>query len=460
MKTSGFQVPVPRSPFAVAPRLVRRNHGAVRAVFVLLALCDLAAPLAFAQTSEARRGDRSLFGGVDSNAGATESLNATVFVSTTHDDDISDGQASTQSKMIGGKYSNLDAALSFSSIRRRFAITADAASSLRHYPDLDSLVSSNHSAGTTVNANLSRKTSVRARVDGSYVSSFGFEAFTRRPNVEADSQFLSGFQPTPADWTMTWYGGTAELTRTFGRRSSFALSYGTRYVERPLFEEHNTERAVALHFGQSTGRDTSVRASYTLRQGTQRMQEFGYQVRSHDVQIGVERRWRHSALRRTVVSLAAGSALLHDEPSGLQTEATVPLVSPVGSMSIRHDLKQRLTVGVSYQRGGGFSSGRGLSNAATIDVSGSAGRRTDFTVSAGYFDSDMGLDARDNRYTTSFGTARLQVALTRLIAIYGQGFLYRYHFGRLISSPSGFLPHVDRRALRAGVALWLPLIGR
>ena len=437
---------------------------AFRAVLVLSALSVCAVPPAFSQTREGR-GGRSLFGGVNpqpSGPSGGGSLNATVSISNTYDDDLGgdQGSVSAPQSRIGGNYSNLNTALSFSSKRRRFAITADAATSLRHYPDLDIFVGSNHSAGTTLSANLSPKTSVRARLDGSYVSSFAFDTFTRRSSVGPEGPSLTGLEGAVTDWTMTSYGGAAELTRTLGRRSSFALSYGTRYSERSIVQEYNTERAVAVRFARNTGRDTSVRASYTVREGTQRLMEVGRRVRSHDAQLGVERRWQHSAQRRTVVSLTAGPALLRDEPSVLQTEGTRRLVSAVGSISIRHDLSQSWTAGVSYRRGAGFSSRRVSSNAATVDVRGSAGRRIDLTLSAGYSDGEIGLDAFDNRYKTSFGTARLRVAITRLIAIYGQGFFYHYTFGSLPSLPPGYPRQMDRRALRAGVTLWLPILGR
>jgi hypothetical protein len=436
----------------------------LRAVIVVMALCACAAPSALAQTSsDAGRRDRSLFGNVDPKPGGAGSLTATMALSNTYDDDISDGQLSAQSPMVSGKYSNLNAALSYSSKRRRVTASADAATSLRHYSDRGSLVGSHHSAGTAVDASLNPKTTVRARLDGSYVSGFAFEAFEaidRRPDAEAESRFLSERRQTPFDWTMTSYGGAAELTRTFGRRSSVALSYATRYGERHLLEEYNNERAVALRFGQSTGRNTSVGVSYSMRQGTQRVPDYASNFRSHDVQLGVERSWQRSALRRTVVSLSAGPALARDEPYALPREGTLRLLSAVGAITIRHDVNSNWTMGLSYRRGAGFSSRRVSSNAASIDVNGSAGRRTVFTLSAGYSDGDIGLYTLDNRYATSFATARLQVALTRLVAIYGQGFAYHYDFGNLASLPSTFPPQLRRRALRAGVTLWLPLLGR
>jgi hypothetical protein len=426
-----------------------------------MTLCACATPSALAQTSsDAGRRDRSLFGDVDTKPGGAGSLNATVAVSSTYDDDLSDGQVAAQSQTIGGKYSNLNATMSYSSQRRRVNVSADAATSLRHYPDLQNLVGSNHSAGTAVDATLNSKTSVRARLDGSYVSGFAFEAFALQPSAGADSRVSTGLQQTPFDWTMTSYGGTAELTRTFGRRSSVALSYATRYGERQLLEEYNTERAVMLRFGRSTGRNTSLGISYSVRQGAQRLPEYASNVRSHDLQLGVERLWQRRASRRTVVSLAAGPALARDQRYGFPTDETSRLISAVGSISIRHDVSQSWTVGLSYRRGAGFSSRRASSNTGAIDVNGSTGRRTVFTLSAGYSDGEIGLYMLDNRYATSFATARLQVALTRLVAIYGQGFAYHYDFGNVASLPSTYPPEVRRRALRAGVTLWLPILGR
>jgi hypothetical protein len=281
--------------------------------------------------------------------------------------------------------------------------------------------------------------------------------------VEADIESSSGLQGAPADWTITTYGAGTELTRTLGRRASVAVSYEARRSERLLVGEHNREQSAVLQFARSAGRDTSFRAFYTFRLGAQRtMDGFRRRVVSHDAQFGIGHQWRHSAARRTVLSLAAGPTL-RDEPSLLQTGETGEtgrLVSAVGSISISHDLSRSWTAAISYRRGAGFSGGVVPSNAATVDVHGTAGRRVDLAVSAGYTDGEIGLNTLDNRYATSFGSAAIQVALTRIVAVHGQYFVYRYDFGTVTSLAAGLSPRVNREAVRVGVTLWLPILGR
>jgi hypothetical protein len=157
--------------------------------------------------------------------------------------------------------------------------------------------------------------------------------------------------------------------------------------------------------------------------------------------------------------LAVGPSLLHDQLSVFQMAGAGRLVSAVGSVFVSHDLRHDWTAALSYRRGSGLSGDRSALNQAAIDVRGSAGRRVDLTLAGGYSDGEYGLSVFDKRNKTYFGSARLRMALTRRIAVYAESSLYQYDLRGLTSIPAGSPLHLDRRALRAGVTLWLPLLG-
>lgn len=448
-------------------------------------------PAVVAQTADATHGP--LFG-ADSRSGARHrSLDMTVSVANARDEDLGADQGTGASPLqprIGGQYSDLDASLSLAHTRQHFSVTARATGSVRHYPTLNSFVGSNDSAATELTVALGRKTTFQTRLDGSYVSSFAFDTFLRRPGTDYVSASATGVEEASLDWTRTLYGGTANLTRLVGRRSSFSLIYGLGHGERRIVGERSDEQTVAAQVGRSVGRDASIRAAYAFRQGTQRMGDRRTPLRSHDAQMSLERQWRHSTFRRTVVSLSGGPSLLQQgtirdttigdmanrdvniggeiigevnirdvtaDPTALQKDQTDRLFRVVGTVAVAHDVSRAWSARVSYRRGAGLRDAVFFSNTAALDVRGGLGRRVGLTVSAGYTDGDIDLGTPQDRNGNSFGSARIQVALARFMAVYGQYFLYHYDFRTDTSLPAGYPRQMDRRGLRVGVTLWIPL---
>jgi hypothetical protein len=113
-------------------------------------------------------------------------------------------------------------------------------------------------------------------------------------------------------------------------------------------------------------------------------------------------------------------------------------------------------LGASYRRGAGSIDGL-FSNSATIDLRGLLNPRVELSASAGYFQTDLGLAGLQSRYTTRYGSSRLQVAITRGLALYGQYGLYEYKAGSATPLAGGLPLQQQRRGARAGLTLWVPL---
>src|SRR5206468_1388451 len=147
------------------------------------------------------------------------------------------------------------------------------------------------------------------------------------------------------------------------------------------------------------------------------------------------RRGRHTRELRTVLNVSLGPSLVQvpsaepprDQPPFPAAPPSVGTTrfNVAGSAALSHDMSRSWNLGTSFRRGAGSIDGL-ASNAATLDLRGLLARRVELVASAGYFQTDLGTGGAQNQYTTKFGSSRLQVALTRAVAIYGQYVFYDY----------------------------------
>lgn len=416
-------------------------------------------------------GDLVLFGGADPQLNTRARwFDTTVSISSAYDDDLTGDQgvtpASGQSR-VGGRYSILDGSFSFAQKRRRFTLVARGASALQRYPGLDSFLGSNDSGSAVLTANVGRKTLIRTSLDASHVSSFSVDAFAR-PTAQdqavdagaADGLPTSGFQTTSVDWTMNSYGGTGELVRTVSRHTSIGFIGGLRHSERRILDQRGDEQIAGVQMWRTTGRMSSVRLSYIYQQGSQDVSGDTRQLWSHDVQLGIERRWVHSATRYTTLSLSGGPSAERqalDTLAASQNDEPTHLFRVVGAVSLNHMMSDRWTARLSYRRGTGVATSMVFSNTGALDIHGSLTRRVDLQGSVGYSDGDLAVGTLRNRYGTAYATTRVQVALARSVALYAQSFFYRYDFGATATGLSGSPAQLERRGVRIGLNLWMPV---
>lgn len=416
------------------------------------------------------RGNGALFGATDSQSKARAlALDLTLAVSSAYDDDLSEGQSvSAAQAPIGGEFADLTTGLSLSRTAPHARIGARATTSLRHYASLHRFVGSSYSAGTDVAIDLSRRLGLQASVDGTYVSAFAFDTISRQSGLGNVALSSTGLDIAALDGARLAYGGAAGLTRKVGRRSTFTVTAGARESERRLLREFAAERTVGASLARSLGRDTSIQFGYNVRTSSQELGTTTRPAWSHDAQFGVERRWRHAGERRTVINLSAGPSLLQPGPeisytASVSSAAIQALsgsrVTVGGAAAVNHDMSRSWNLGASYRRGAGSIDGL-VSNAGTLDLRGLLSRRAEFSASAGYFQTDLGLAGIQSRYTIRYGSSRVQVALTRGLALYGQYLLYEYDYGSGTPLAGGLAPHQQRRGARAGFTLWVPLHGK
>ena len=268
---------------------------------------------AVAQTVDAAHGP--LFG-ADAPSGARQQLTMTMSITEGRDDDLGADSGTGGSQLqphVRGSYEDIDGVLSFAGSNRRVSVTTGATGTARRAPGFDQLVGSNGAAFADLKVTLDRRTSLRTSLTATHVSNFAFDTFAQRAQAlsaqEAASP-LSGGADAALDWTRTAFGGSVALTRAFGKASTFSVVTGAGLSERPTLQQRSGEHAVTVLFGRSAGREGMIRASYTYSEGLQTIPDERDSLWSHDMQASVERTWRHSKFRRTVVSVSAGPSLL------------------------------------------------------------------------------------------------------------------------------------------------------
>jgi len=425
------------------------------------------------------RGNGAVFGASNSrNAIRPLAVDATLSIATAYDDDLSEGQSGLVTP-VGGEYSDLSPALSLSRRGQHAQVSARASTSVRHYPSLHRVVGSSYSAGSDLRIDISPRTAFRAGIDGTYVSEFAFDTVSRQSGLGNVALSSAGLDVAAFDRARVSYGATGGLTQKIGRHTSLGLTATTRDSERPIVRELASERSLGSNVSRSVGRDTSIGFDYALHRVTQRFGGDTLAAWSNDFELGIEHRWRHSLERRTVLHASAGPALLQAPspaapiplappatPPG-QGQSTVAATVPVqrtvttqlnivGSVALSHDMSRSWNVSTTVRRGAGSVEGL-RSDSATFDLRGLLSPRVEVIGSAGLFQTESGGSATESRYHTRYASTRVQVALNRAIAIYGQYGVYSfdYGFGNLLAP--GVAPQQLRRGARAGLTLWAPL---
>ena len=373
-----------------------------------------------------------------------------------------------------------------------FSITARATSAIRHYPELNSFVGSNDSAAMNLAVDLGRKTTFRTSVSANYVSNLTLDTFLQRAPLEAageESTVSSIGLDNALDWTRTTYGGTAEVTRTLGPFSSLTFMVGTGHSQRPVARQRSDEQSAGVLFARSIGRDIQLGTVVQLPSGRpveQHRRAPALEVTTFN--WSVERKWRHSPFRQTAISLSGGPSLLQQKTILGRVELPVgfdlaqgdvsgdvsiaeAIAEPVISPGDRTERLFRLVGGVRrdarphshLERARRFATARESAMASSSRIP----RRWIFA--AGWFDEpvssasagspigDLGLGTLANRYGTSFGAARLQLALARSIALQAQYFRYRYDYAVGAILPEGWVPRTYRQGVRVGIVIWTPV---
>src|SRR5262249_8454184 len=322
-------------------------------VLIVSALVVCGSATAFGQTSPGPVPAGPLFGSAGGRSGpAPQSLHLTVAVSGAYDESLSsEDAAAADGSIADGQSSNLTAGLSFTRSRSRVGISAGLTSSLRRYPGVDRLVDTSETATAGVTGRLNRTTGLRLGVEASRILPFALDGLAIEPGPADGRASSTGLESTVLDGTRTTVGGLAEVTRTLGRWSTLTFGYGARQSETRFVGERIADQRAGGQFARRLGRDASFRIDYAARYSTRRVVDREQPAWSHDLQLGVERQWRHAA-GRTSLYAGGGPSLVDEGPVLVNGDAgRAPATRVAGTVTFDHQIRS-FGARASYRRGG------------------------------------------------------------------------------------------------------------
>ena len=424
-----------------------RLTSSVCALFVLAMVLACAVAPASAQT---RRPYRALFGPGESDDERADQLilNMSVYSGLDDTSRFATGALLDDALLAGRAHQGGTMTLGFLRRRPRSTVTASASSALRYYNSLNQIGTQKHNGGFGVTALASRRLTFKLAQELSYSPSYqlmlGHAPQQDTPDVTfaaANTDYGVGREKAIA------YGSAAGATYVWNEGRDLTLGYTlnyTNYFERSDFGMQQGN----VRFTQRLTSALALRLGYGLGSGS--MTGLTSAVH-HDLDIGLAFNKAFALSPRTSVGFTSGSTVV-----SIENQRHFELT---GSVQLRRLLSRRWSSSLEYQRG--------LTRVDTMprpyvantmygDVGGFLGSRVKLTVQPLY---SWGADIADASRTfhSVTGTARVDTAVSRHWAIFGEFFYYDYRFAASPDLPATLAAGMTRQGLRWGLALWKPL---
>jgi hypothetical protein len=421
-------------------------------VIVVAAGCGLAAADGYAQTLTlpAQRPTQGLFGRTQK----PEGLDLVVSTFEAYDDDqIGEGTQSVDPRMQqSGSFHALDAAATVKRKSRRFSFEAAERSAVRYYPALRDLVGVRHTGSGGFAARFDR-------------TQFSFTETVAYAPFYSYSTLPQLFDAQPADAPVApdqflvrrpaiVIGSSGALSQTVGRAtlSLVATTQRTDYFQ----QAGNTLRSdtAAGRFVYHLTRDIGIVAGYEYQRGQYEVAPLPTQTfEFHNIEVGLDYNHALSLTRRTTVGFVTGTTEVRDSTGVNQYRL-------IGEARISREIGRTWHATGSFRRGAGLVAGFGqpiFADSAVVSVGGSIGSRLTLSTSAGHTLGELTATKDQNGTNNYTGSAQLQFALTRLMALSGEYNYYWYRFDRPVGLPDGIRQRLGRQSVRIGLTLWLPL---
>jgi hypothetical protein len=262
------------------------------------------------------------------------------------------------------------------------------------------------------------------------------------------------------------YGTTLGITHEFNRRTNVSVTgefQSTDFLRETVARRDVTAWGVRSAVSRNLTRNTALVAGYRYRTG-----DFGYATggtsTEHGLQFGVNYSKPLSATRRALFDFKVGGATLKAPPIGIVNAGRLEdyqLLSAEASMA--YQFRRTWQARAALRRGFEYVaeltspvSTQGFS--ASVD--GLFARKFEFSASGGYSKGQSALSRGSSAFDTYAGNVRLRRRLTRNLAAYVEYLYYFYDFTNNAFLAPGLPPRLERHGARAGLTLWVPVLGR
>jgi hypothetical protein len=367
-------------------------------------------------------------------------------------------------------YGGGNVTLQYTKNGRRNSVDMGAGTGYRYYPALGALTGYSHWGSIGFALRPSTRTDLRTTASVSYSPYFGFGgiqglgADATGQAVEPVSDFLQTSRAVVS------LAATTNLVHRLSRRMSFVADFSIQNTSFPS-ETGGAYRNLGGGGGvrYTLSRHATLRLGYHYRRGTFPNYGPDRPIEVHDIDAGVDYSRALSLSRRTTFGFSTGSSLYRAYLGGTSSAAFDPELYRMhylvtGSAYLNRQLGRTWNARLDYRRGlqmiEGFTQPF-MSDAVQGTLGGYLGRRVTVGFSGQYSNGDVGERSLTGRsYSTTAANFNVQVALSRTAALYADALYYRYQFDRSVTLPDGLNRGLDRRSIRGGLTLSLPLIRR
>lgn len=250
--------------------------------------------------------------------------------------------------------------------------------------------------------------------------------------------------------------GNAGVSHTvsYSPRTSLLLDYRymvTRVSSLPFDYQSHSAGGTLRH---SLSAALALRAGYHARLQKYPSEQESQTLLFHDLDVGVDYAHALGPSHRTMLTASSGTTAVTGHG---QTDYRI-----VGDASLLREIGRTWHGGIVYSRRVGFVDtfeAPVLYDAATAQVGGLITRRLEFTASAAAVRGEVGL-ATSRTYSSYIGTAGLNQALSRNIALGVSYFYAQYRFGSGIVLPEQIISQPKRQGVHVTLTAWAPLLYR
>lgn len=385
-----------------------------------------------------------------------------------HDSDVPaqiGTRLSRTNPQLGGFFTMLIGAADYTRQRSRVDVGATIGSAFRYYPRVDEISAVSHNAGIGIAARLPGQTTFLVNQTAAYSPSYGYHLF---PSVTlpGPGEAIAIAPDYAVDRFESYaYDSTLRLTRGSSRGSSVSATGELNHTD----WRHSASRpdlttiGVGAEFAHGVARTGSISGGYRYR--TSEFQ-FGYErnpTTEHRLSIGFHYAPALSITRRAEFSFNIASSTL-DVPastdSGILAGRRYRLVGDAG---VGYPFRRTWQAAVRYRRALEYVPVMGepiLANGAFAKVEGFVAYRLNLIVSAGYSSGKSATRRAARNFDTYTSDVRLRYAWTQSLGVFAEYLYYFYDFRGSTQLAPGFPSQVERNAVRIGLVLWVPALGR
>lgn len=442
---------------------------ALRLVLSIVFLSAGAVP-SMAQVSA---GPGGLFGG-DNTRPSRHKLDLTASAIGANDSDTPTelvGVVPTESQ-VGGFSTMLlgNAEYRYDGSRVQAGVTGDAA--FRHYAELSEAQTTTYSFGAGLTAGLSPRTSLYANQSVAYSPSYLFGLFP-------DGQEPGPGDSTPiapdyvVDDTESYaYATSLGLTRGLSPRSALSLGGDYRYTNYVNETSRLTDldsKGVHATYSRNVSKNVALSVGYRYRTGT-----FGYALPvlgadigatsdEHGIDFGVRYTKPLSATRSFSLDASLGPSTVSLPPLSEAVSGDDRLLRGSGGIALGYQFIQNWQIRGAYSRRLEFIATLGqpvYADGISAELTGLPTARMEVSFSGRYSTGSSLLNVQNQLLDTTSASARMQFALSRSVAAYGEYIYYDYSFTRPVLSAPELSQRLERNGVRAGLTFWVPAFRR